>query len=110
MSNTIYTSKHFTRHGQASATPVAGVPGPAGAVGPQGAVGPVGARGPQGEPGVGIVAAKLEAGKLIFTLSNGTTLDAGNLLELIKGVMPAAPAVAQPAPTVRAVGAARPPV
>jgi hypothetical protein len=101
MSNTIYTSKHFTRHGQASATPVASVPGPAGAVG---------ARGPQGEPGVGIVAAKLEAGKLIFTLSNGTTLDAGNLLELIKGVMPAAPAVAQPAPTVRAVGAARPPV
>jgi hypothetical protein len=29
---------------------------------------------------------------------------------LIKGVMPPAPAVAQPAPTVRAVGAARPPV
>lgn len=90
MSNTIYTSKHFSRHSQASA-PAAG------------------ARGPQGEPGTGIIGAKLEAGKLIFTLSNGTTLDAGNLLELIKSVMPAAPAAAQPAPTVRAVGAARPP-
>ena len=86
--STIYSSKYFLRHADVSR---AGVE--------------TGARGPQGEPGPGIVSAKLDGGRLIFTLSNGTTLDAGNLLELIKSAIPTSP---EP-PTVRAVGAVRPP-
>jgi hypothetical protein len=104
--STIYAREYFLRHG--GGTSVAGARGETGQAGPRGEAGPQGepgARGPQGEPGVGIVSAKIDGGKLIFTLSNGTTLDAGNLLELIKSVMPAP----QPAPTVRAVGAVRPP-
>lgn len=84
----IYTSKHFSRHGSTTAAP-----------------GPAGARGEQGAPGVGIVGAKLDGGRLIFTLSNGTTLDAGSLLDLVKSVMPTSPE----APSVRATGAVRPP-
>ena len=107
--STIYAREYFLRHG--GGTSVAGARGEPGVAGPRGEPGQAGARGepgPQGEPGVGVVSAKIEAGKLIFTLSNGTTLDAGNLLELIKSVVPAA----QPAPVtpaVRAVGAVRPP-
>jgi len=101
--STIYAREYFLRHG--GGTSIAGQRGEAGQPGPQGLRGEPGVAGPQGEPGVGIVAAKIEAGKLIFTLSNGTTLDAGNLLELIKSVVPSAPA----APPVRAVGAVRPP-
>jgi hypothetical protein len=67
MSNVIYTSKHFTRHGGRSDTVIArseagtsgargepGLPGPVGPQGPRGETGPVGARGetgPQGVPG-----------------------------------------------------------
>lgn len=107
----IYTSKHFSRHstGGNTVTGARGEPGPQGLRGEPGAQGLRGERGEQGlpgAPGVGIVAAKLEAGKLIFTLSNGTTLDAGNLVELIKSVVPTAPAAAPP---VRALGAVRPP-
>jgi hypothetical protein len=101
--STIYAREYFLRHG--GGTSVAGARGEPG---PAGARGEPGVAGPRGEPGVGVVSAKIEAGKLIFTLSNGTTLDAGNLLELIKSVVPAA----QPAPVtpaVRAVGAVRPP-
>ena len=105
----IYTSKHFSRHSSGNSVAGArgeqGVAGARGEPGPQGLPGEQGEPGPQGAPGVGIVAAKIEAGKLIFTLSNGTTLDAGNLLELIRSVMPSAPA----APPVRALGAVRPP-
>lgn len=90
----IYTSKHFSRHGSTTAAP-----------GPAGVPGPAGARGEQGAPGVGIVGAKLDGGRLIFTLSNGTTLDAGSLLDLVKSVMPTSPE----APPVRALGAVRPP-
>lgn len=107
--STIYAREYFLRHGGgtsvAGARGETGPAGPAGPRGEQGARGEPGVAGPQGEPGVGVVAAKIDGGKLIFTLSNGTTLDAGNLLELIKSVMPAA----QPAPVVRAVGAVRPP-
>jgi hypothetical protein len=118
----IYTSKHFSRHssggntvagarGEPGPQGLRGEPGAAGARGETGQRGEQGLRGevgPQGAPGVGVVSAKIEAGKLIFTLSNGTTLDAGNLLELIKSVVP----TTQPAPVtpvVRAVGAVRPP-
>jgi len=109
----IYTSKHFSRHSSGNSVAGArgeqGVAGARGEPGPQGLPGEQGEPGPQGAPGVpgvGVVAAKIEAGKLIFTLSNGTTLDAGNLLELIKGVVPTAPVAAPP---VRALGAVRPP-
>jgi hypothetical protein len=101
--STIYAREYFLRHG--GGTSVAGARGETGPRGEPGARGESGVAGPQGEPGIGIVSAKIDGGKLIFTLSNGTTLDAGNLLELIKSVMPAA----QPAPVVRAVGAVRPP-
>lgn len=99
--STIYAREYFLRHGGGTSTA-----GQRGEAGPQGLRGEPGVAGPQGEPGVGVVAAKIEAGKLIFTLSNGTTLDAGNLLELIKGVMPTAPVATPP---VRALGAVRPP-
>jgi len=106
----IYTSKHFSRHSSGNSVAGArgeqGVAGARGEPGPQGLPGEQGEPGPQGAPGVGIVAAKIEAGKLIFTLSNGTTLDAGNLLELIKSLLPSAPVAAPP---VRALGAVRPP-
>ena len=98
--STIYTSKHFSRHSGGSS--VRGEAGPAGA---RGEAGPAGARGEQGAAGIGIVGAKLDSGRLIFTLSNGTTLDAGSLLDLVKSVMPTAPE----APPVRALGAVRPP-
>lgn len=97
--STIYTSKHFSRHSNATAAR-----GEAGARGEQG---PAGARGEQGAAGVGIVGAKLDSGRLIFTLSNGTTLDAGSLLDLVKSVMPTT--TAPEAPPVRALGAVRPP-
>jgi hypothetical protein len=119
--STIYAREYFLRHGGGSARVETAQPGPQGLRGEQGVAGPQGEQGlrgesgprgepgvagPQGAPGVGVVAAKIEAGKLIFTLSNGTTLDAGNLLELIKSVMPSAPVAAPP---VRALGAVRPP-
>ena len=101
--STIYAREYFLRHG--GGTSVAGARGETGPRGEPGARGESGVAGPQGEPGIGIVSAKIDGGKLIFTLSNGTTLDAGNLLELIKGIIPAAPVT----PVVRAVGAVRPP-
>ena len=107
--STIYAREYFLRHGGGSARVETAQPGPQGEQGLPGPAGPRGEQGlpgPQGAPGVGIVAAKIEAGKLIFTLSNGTTLDAGNLLELIRSVMPTAPVAAPP---VRALGAVRPP-
>lgn len=81
-----------------------GLPGPSGERGARGESGPpgaVGPAGPQGAPGVGIANVKIVGSNLIVTLTNGSTIDAGSLLDLART------AVQSSMP--RAVGAFRPP-
>lgn len=53
-----------------------------GSTGPQGPQGDPGPQGPQGDPGVSVVNAAVESnpGSLLITLSDGTVIDAGNVL------------------------------
>lgn len=117
--STIYAREYFLRHGGGGGDTVAGArgepgpqgePGARGEPGPQGLPGPSGERGargetgpagPQGEPGVGIANVKIVGSNLIVTLTNGSTIDAGSLLDLARN------AVQSNMP--RALGAVRPP-